>query len=75
MKEIKSEKELKDIETEKWNSNYVLDLQMISWKIRLIDGWALLIGADCSDELELYFISDKTVVEEGLELYLAYRYR
>ena len=58
MKEIKTFSELDKIENDKYDSCCSLDLLFIRQKIRLIDGYALIIGADCHQELELFFISD-----------------
>lgn len=54
MKEIKTFDELWNIQNEKWKRTCKLDLQLVRYGLRIIDGIVFLIGADCEEDLELF---------------------
>lgn len=60
MKEIKTFEDLWKIQEEKALHSYRNDLLLIRYCYRIIDGYVLMIGADCKEELELFFMSYNT---------------
>ena len=60
MEEIKDFETLFKIQDEEYKSTCVLDLLFIRDHHTLIDGYALVIGADCKEHLKLYYLSFNT---------------
>lgn len=72
MKEIKTFDELWNIQDEKWKRTCSLDLLLMRVGYRIIDGIVFLIGADCKEDLELFYMSRENYnkLAEGEKDYL-----
>ena len=72
MKEIKTFKELINIQSEHYATTCALDLLLHRSSVMLIDGFALVTGADCKEDLEIYNLSRETYNKftEGEKEYL-----
>lgn len=76
MEEIKTFERLFEIQDSEYKSACVLDLFFLRASHRLIDGYALVIGAECSQHLKLYYLSDATYekLTDGEKEYLKNHY-
>lgn len=76
MEEIKNFEQLFKIQDEEYEATCILDLLFLRDSHRLIDGYALVIGADCRQHLKLYYLSDETYrnLTDGEKDYLERHY-
>lgn len=76
MQEIKDFETLFKIQDAEYKSACVLDLLFTRANHQLIDGYALVIGADCKEHLKLYYLSYETYnkLTEGEKDYLERHY-
>lgn len=57
MKEIKTFDELIEIQDKKCRSAYLDDLGFLRYAFNVIDGLVFVIGAECHESLELFYMS------------------
>lgn len=76
MQEIKTLEELMDIQDDKYKTACSLDLMFMRVGYRIIDGYVLLIGADCKTSLELFYLSRENYDKwtDGSKDYLKHYY-
>lgn len=76
MQEIKDFETLFKIQDAEYKSTCVLDLIFIRTSHKLIDGYALVIGANCKEHLKLYYLSTETYnrLTKGEKDYLSRHY-
>lgn len=76
MKEISTLDELFEIQDEKYNRACRLDLMFLRVGYRIIDGFVLLVGAECKQDLELFYLSKENYDKwtDGSKDYLKHYY-
>lgn len=77
MREIKTFEELSEIESKKFDEACRLDLLFVLKGIRVIDGYVLIIGADCKNSIELFYMSIENfdLLNEKEKYYIRMEYK